>query len=69
MPVAEEKTMGPSTLLPLLGIELDSEGLQLRLLPEKLGKLRQLVGSWRKRMQELLKERTAVIGRTMRAKL
>ena len=30
MLVAEEKTMGPSTLLPLLGIELDSEGLQLR---------------------------------------
>ena len=49
MLVAEEKTMGPSTLLLLLGIELDSEGLQLRLPPEKLEKLRQLVGSWRKR--------------------
>ena len=49
MPVAEEKTMDPSTLLPLLGIELDFEGLQLRLPPEKLEKLRQLVGSWRKR--------------------
>ena len=49
MLVAEEKTMGPSTLLPLLGIELDSEGLQLRLPPEKLEELRQLVGSWRKR--------------------
>ena len=34
MPVAE-KTTGPSTLLPLLGIELDSEGLQLRLPSEK----------------------------------
>ena len=48
MPVAEEKAMGPSTLLPLLGIELDSEGLQLRFPPEKLEKLRQVVGSWRK---------------------
>ena len=25
MPVAEKKTMGPSTLFPQLGIELDSE--------------------------------------------
>lgn len=37
MPVAEEKTMGPATVLALLGVELDSELLQLRLSP----------GSWR----------------------
>ena len=30
-PVAEEKTVGPTTLIPLLGIELDSERLELRL--------------------------------------
>lgn len=49
MPVAEEKTMGPATVLPLLGIELDSELLQLRLPPGKLEKLKQLVEAWRKR--------------------
>ena len=48
-PVAEEKTRGPATLMELLGIEIDSELMQLRLPPEKLKKLRELVASWRKR--------------------
>jgi len=49
MPVAGEKTLGPATELALLGIELDSELLQLRLPPGKLEKLKQLVKAWRKR--------------------
>ena len=48
-PVAEEKTVGPTTLIPLLGIELDSEWLELRLPPGKLTKLCELVGKWRRR--------------------
>ena len=43
-PVAKEKTVGPTTLIPLLGIELDSERLELRLPPAKLTKLCELVG-------------------------
>ena len=47
-PVAVEKTEGPATKITLLGVELDSELLQLRLLQEKLEKLRELVAKWRK---------------------
>ena len=48
-PVAEEKTKGPATEIILLGIELDSVNLQLRLPQEKLKKLKKLLSSWRKR--------------------
>ena len=48
-PVAEEKTVGPATVIRFLGIELDSDQMQLRLPLEKLEKLRVLVASWRKR--------------------
>ena len=49
LPLAGEKTVGPATLIPLLGIELDSEQLELRLPPEKLTKLCELVSKWRRR--------------------
>lgn len=48
-PVATEKTEGPVTTITLLGIELDSEQLQLRLPQGKLGKLRELVEKWRRK--------------------
>ena len=48
-PVATEKTEGPTTVLTLLGIELDSVQLQLRLPRDKLEKLKKLVANWRKR--------------------
>lgn len=47
--VKAEKTEGPATKIILLGIELDSELLQLRLPQDKLDKLRELVAKWRKR--------------------
>ena len=47
--VKEGKTEGPVTKITLLGIELDSELLQLRLPRDKLDKLRQLVAKWRER--------------------
>ena len=47
--VAPEKTEGPATEINLLGIVIDSERLELRLPAEKLQKLRELVGTWRKR--------------------
>ena len=47
--VKVEKTVGPVTKIILLGVELDSELLQLRLPQEKLDKLRELVAKWRKR--------------------
>ena len=48
-PVAAEKPEGPATRITLLGIELDSELLELRLPQEKLEKLRELVAKWRRR--------------------
>ena len=47
--VAPEKTEGPVTEINLLGIMIDSERLELRLPAEKLQKLCELVGTWRKR--------------------
>ena len=49
LPVAGEKTYGPAVVIPLLGIELDSQEMVLRLPQEKLLKLRTLVAKWRKR--------------------
>ena len=48
-PVTVEKTVGSSTKLTFLGIEVDSMGLQLSLPEEKLRKLMELVASWRRR--------------------
>jgi dTDP-4-amino-4,6-dideoxygalactose transaminase len=47
--VAGEKTEGPTTLITLLGIELGSINLQLKLPWEKLEKLKELVAKWRQR--------------------
>ena len=48
-PVAEEKTEGLATEITLLGVELDSVNMQLRLPSDKLRQLREVVGKWRKR--------------------
>ena len=48
-PVAGEKTEGPVTRITLLGIELDSVLLQLKLPGKKLEKLRELVAMWKRR--------------------
>jgi len=47
--VAPEKTEGPTTSLLLLGVELDTELMELRLPQKKLLKLRELVAKWRQR--------------------
>ena len=48
-PVAGEKTEGPTTVLTVLGIEIDSNKMELRLPESRLSKLLEVVGSWRKR--------------------
>ena len=47
--VAPGKTEGPTTSLSLLGVELDTELMELRLPQKKLFKLRELVEKWRRR--------------------
>ena len=43
VPLASDKTEGPTTCLTLLGIEIDTVAGELRLLPEKLSRLKELV--------------------------
>ena len=45
-PLEQEKVEGPSTCLPFLGIELDTEAMEIRLPADKLLQLRQTIGEW-----------------------
>lgn len=60
--MAREKTEGPATVITLLGIELDSVRLQLRLPLVKLEKLRELVAMWRQRKACTKKEPQSLAG-------
>ena len=46
IPIAEHKTCSPMTRLVFLGIEIDSESSELRLLLDKLTHLRELLQGW-----------------------
>ena len=46
IPIAEEKTEGPTTTLTFLGITIDSHAQQLRLPQEKLQELLQRINHW-----------------------
>ncbi len=43
LPVATDKVVGPATMLPFLGIQLDTMALQVRLLEDKLRRLQALI--------------------------
>ena len=60
--VAPEKTEGPTTSLSLLGVELDTELMELRLPQKKMLKLRELVEKWRRRKACTKRELHAVTG-------
>ena len=49
VPIARHKSVGPLTCITLLGIEVDTRALELRLPREKLEKLKQMFGDWRGR--------------------
>ena len=61
--VKPEKTEGPTTRMIILGVELDSERLQLRLPQDKLDKLRELVATWRKRRACTKRELQSLAGK------
>ena len=46
IPLAPHKTVGPSTCLVFLGIEIDTIAMELRLPQEKLHKLQELLQEW-----------------------
>ena len=49
IPLAPHKSIGPTTCLTFFGVEMDTLAMELRLLQEKLGELKHLIGEWQLR--------------------
>ena len=62
VPMAPEKTMGPSSVLCFAGIELDTDKMEARLREEKLRKSVTLISELLKRRKVSLKEMQSLIG-------
>ena len=62
IPMAPEKTFGPSTVLTFAGIELDTIRCESRLPENKLLKCQQLIASFLRRKKATLKELQSLIG-------
>ena len=61
-PVEEWKTEGPSSTIKFLGMELDSEALEIRLPEDKLEKLRSLLADWKGRKAGKKRDLLSLIG-------
>ena len=62
IPIAPEKTCGPSTILSFVGIELDTVLLQARLPQEKIDKCVSLLSEFQRRKKVTLKEIQSLTG-------
>ena len=62
IPMAPEKTMGPSTTITFAGIELDSVEMEARLPQKKLDKCKELISEFLKRRKVTLKEIQSLTG-------
>lgn len=62
VPVANHKTEGPSTKLTFLGIQIDTEAMQLSLSQEKLAQTLATVLSWRSKRSASKQELQSLIG-------
>ena len=67
VPLAPEKLVGPTRQLTFLGIEIDSESLQLRLPQDKLEKLKLLITSWHNRKAAKKRQLLSLIGHLVHA--
>ena len=67
VPLALDKLLGPSTVLPFLGIELDTATMELRLLADKLYNLQSLIKSWQGRKSCTKRELLSLIGHLQHA--
>ncbi len=67
IPLAEEKSAGPSTALAILGIEVDTDRLVLRLPPEKLARICFLLEEWASKKTTTKKELQSFIGQLQHA--
>ena len=62
VPVATHKTEGPCTRLTFLGIQIDTETMQLSLAQDKLSRMSALVLSWRSKRAAIKQELQSLIG-------
>ena len=46
VPVATEKTVSPKTCLTFLGIEVDTDQLEIRLPQDKLLRIKEMISNW-----------------------
>ena len=60
--VAEEKTEGPATYLTVLGIEIDTVAMELRLPQDKLSRLSEALRSWRGRRSGKRRDLESLVG-------
>ena len=49
MPVEPDKTEGPADIVAFLGMELDTQKLEIRLPSEKLVRIQMLLEAWKKK--------------------
>ena len=62
VPVASHKTEGPATQLTFLGIQIDTETMQLSLAQDKMTRILSLVLSWRSKRAATKQELQSLIG-------
>ncbi len=62
VPIAEQKTEGPSQVIEFLGITLDSQKMEARLPADKLSRLSTDLNSWQTKTSATLQELQSLIG-------
>lgn len=62
IPIAEEKTFGPSTVMEFLGITLDSDRMEARLPKDKLHRCNNLISEYKNRKSITLRNLQSLIG-------
>lgn len=67
IPLAEDKLGGPATLLGVLGIEFDTDLLVLRLPPEKLARIQELLKVWSRKKKATKRDLKSLVGQLQHA--
>ena len=62
IPIAEDKLEGPATVLPFLGILLDTQRLEARLPPDKLAQIKDAIASWLSKSVATKRDLLSLIG-------
>ena len=62
VPLAPDKTVGPTTPLQFLGITLDTVSMKARLPDDKLAQSRSLIHSFLNREKAILREMQSIVG-------